>query len=75
MKDYFSQNLCSLIQGLTNKNPQKRLGNPAKGGVGQIKTHAFFKKIDWGDVYRKELKPPIIPEKKKGVILNSGDAN
>lgn len=70
MEDYFSPELSSLIQGLTQKDPNARLGNPTKGGVGQIKTHPFFKKVDWGEVYRKEMKPPIIPEKRKGVLTN-----
>ena len=53
-----------------------RFGHPSKGGAGQIKLHPFFKKVDWGAVYRKELTPPIVPEQKKGVQdLASGDAN
>jgi hypothetical protein len=76
MRDHFSSDLRSLIDGLTAKDPKMRLGNPAKGGAGQIKLHPFFRKVDWGAVYRKELKPPIIPSKKKGVNdLTSGDAN
>ena len=76
MKDFFSSDLKSLIDGLTAKDPKQRLGHPARGGVSQIKLHPFFKKIDWGEVYRKELKPPIVPEKKKGVQdMVSGDAN
>lgn len=36
----------------------------------------FFKKTDWGKIYNKEQKPPIIPEKKKGVLdMVGGDAN
>lgn len=76
MQDFFSSAFKSLIDGLTAKNPKQRLGNPARGGVEHLKLHPFFKKIDWAAVYRKELKPPIIPEKKKGVNdMVSGDAN
>lgn len=41
-----------------------------------MKRHPFFRNINWDDVYEKRLKPPIIPEKKKGVQdMISGDAN
>ena len=76
MKDFFSQDLKSLIDELTVKDPKKRLGNPQRGGVNQIKRHPFFKRIDWDEVLNKQLTPPIVPEKKKGVVdLVSGDAN
>jgi hypothetical protein len=76
MKDYFSKDLQSLIEGLTQKNQVFRLGHPTKGGVNQIKRHPFFAKLSWDDVYNKKLKPPIVPEKKKGVQdMISGEAN
>jgi hypothetical protein len=76
MKDYFSSELASLIEGLTQKNLLFRLGHRKKGGVSQIKRHPFFAKLNWEDVYEKKLKPPYIPEKKKGVQdMVSGDAN
>jgi len=49
---------------LTHKNPQKRLGSQAKGGVASIKNHRFFKSIDWEKVKNKGYTPPVIPEKK-----------
>lgn len=67
MRDFFSSDLRSLIDGLTAKDPKMRFGHPSKGGAGQIKLHPFFKKVDWSAVYNKELKPPIVPEQKKGV--------
>jgi serine/threonine protein kinase len=76
MKDFFSSDLKSLIDGLTTKDPKKRLGHPLRGGVAQVKLHPFFKKVNWEYVYNKVLEPPIVPEKKKGVQdLVSGDAN
>jgi hypothetical protein len=50
------------LLGLTNKNPQKRLG--IKGGASQIKNHKFFSEVNWDDVKNKKLKPPIVPQKK-----------
>ena len=37
MKDYFSNDLRNLIEGLTNKDPKLRLGHPSRGGAAQIK--------------------------------------
>lgn len=76
MKDYFSEDFANLIEALTNKNPKMRLGHPSRGGVSQIKRQKFFKKIDWEAVLNKEMKPPIIPVKRKGVLdVKSGDSN
>lgn len=76
MKDFFSQELKSLIDELTVKDPKKRIGNPLRGGINEVKRHPFFKGIDWNEVLNKQLQPPIVPEKKKGVVdLVSGDAN
>ena len=42
MKEYFSKDFTSLLNGLLNKNPSQRLKCSA------IRKHPFFKKIDWG---------------------------
>ena len=34
MKDYFSDDFVSLLEGLLNKNPMMRLGHPERGGAG-----------------------------------------
>ena len=61
LKSYFSKNLSSLLTGLTNKNPLKRLGSKARGGVSSIKKHKFFEGIDWEKVLLKEYPPPLLP--------------
>ena len=58
-KDYFSEDFKDLLDKLTHKLPQNRLG---KGGAAQIKAHAFFRNVAWDTVIDKRLKPPIIPE-------------
>ena len=57
-KDYFSDEFKDLMDKLTHKLPQNRLGLE---GAAQIKAHPFFKSVDWDSVINKSLKPPIIP--------------
>ena len=42
------------------KNPNKRLGFVAEDE--EIKTHSFFKRIDWAKLEAREVQPPIIPK-------------
>ena len=42
------------------KNPNKRLGFVAEDE--EIKTHSFFKRIDWEKLEAREVQPPIIPK-------------
>lgn len=55
IKPWFSEACASLLQGLLDNNPKNRLN------VSQIKSHPFFQKVEWDEVYKKKLIPPIIP--------------
>lgn len=55
----------SLINGLLEKDPEKRLGSIPMGGILSIKKHPFFEGIDWQEVLEKKLKPPIKIKAKK----------
>jgi serine/threonine protein kinase len=61
MKDYFSKEMASLIQGLTHKQQDKRLGSTSRGGIKSIKNHKFFKQIDWQKILNLQVAPPIVP--------------
>lgn len=37
----------------------KRLG---RGGAAEIKSHSYFKNVDFGRLEKKQIKPPFIPE-------------
>lgn len=51
----------NLITGLCKLNPAHRIGNLA-GGSKDVKSHPFFKTIDWDALYHRRMKGPIIPE-------------
>jgi len=52
----------SLIRGLLNPDPEKRLGC-GPGGVDEIKKHPFFQDItDWTAVHDRKQTPPFLPD-------------
>ncbi len=65
--NYLSNNAISFLKSLFVKDPEKRLGS-GKTGLEDIKSHIFFKDIDWDLLYKKKIKPPFIPR-----IQNSED--
>ena len=54
---YLSHEVCSLIMGLMNRNPNKRLG-AGKEDADEIKRHPWFNTIDWNLAKEKKLKVP-----------------
>ncbi|KAH3899730.1 related to Serine/threonine-protein kinase YPK2/YKR2 [Saccharomycodes ludwigii] len=48
-----------LIIKLLNRNPLERLG--CKNGAQDIKSHAFFKNIDWDLLIKRKYIPPFVP--------------
>ncbi|CAI8038472.1 RAC-beta serine/threonine-protein kinase A [Geodia barretti] len=49
-----------LLGGLLQKDPSKRLGG-GEGDAEEVKSHVFFKSINWDDVYSKRITPPFVP--------------
>ncbi len=60
MKMSFSVEAKNLLQGLLERNPQKRLGY-SEDDANQIKRHPWFAKIDWDKLMAKELEAPFKP--------------
>ncbi|KAI8820721.1 kinase-like domain-containing protein [Fimicolochytrium jonesii] len=58
---YMTAHARDLCHRLLQKNPAKRLGCDALGGVAGVKRHAFFRGIDWERLARLEVEPPIVP--------------
>jgi serine/threonine protein kinase len=49
-----------LLKQLLKKVPAERIGCRAQG-VLEIKSHPFFRSIDWDQLYMKEVTPPFMP--------------
>lgn len=56
--NYLDSKTCSLIKGLLNRDPRKRLGY---NGVSEIKNHPFFDDVDWNKLNSKGYIPPYKP--------------
>ncbi len=57
---YLSKDAQSLLQGLLERDPTRRLGT-GPDDAAEIKRHAFFKSINWDDLYQGKLPPPWKP--------------
>lgn len=68
---FLSEECKSIIVGLLNRDPTKRLGST--NDVEDIKTHAFFKPISWQALYRKEIDPPYKPKVKSNADTSNFD--
>mmetsp|Transcript_31986 Transcript_31986/g.23145 ORF Transcript_31986/g.23145 Transcript_31986/m.23145 type:complete len:310 (+) Transcript_31986:168-1097(+) len=60
MKTYFSAESRSLLEKLLERNPTKRLG-AGPTDANEIRSHAFFRGINWKDLREKKLAPPFKP--------------
>lgn len=70
LPDAFSKELKSLLEGLLQRDVDKRLG--CRGaGADEVKEHAFFAGIDWQQVYLQKYTPPLIPPRGE---VNAADA-
>ena len=56
-----SSDARSLLTGLLEKNPQKRLGG-GPDDVREIMSHPFFANINWADLVNKKIVPPFKPQ-------------
>lgn len=56
-----------LIKKLLVQDRTKRLGN-MKNGADDVKSHRWFRNVNWDDVYARKIEAPIIP-----LILHDGD--
>lgn len=56
---YFSPLAKSIVTGLLERKPENRLGS--KDDAAGIKSHPFFKDIDWNLLFQKKLRPPFRP--------------
>lgn len=50
----------SILQKLLTREPELRLGSGPTDAQ-EIMSHAFFRNINWDDVYHKRINPPFMP--------------
>ncbi|KAI5288388.1 Serine/threonine kinase [Ascosphaera aggregata] len=50
----------SILQKLLTREPERRLGSGPTDAQ-EIMSHAFFRNINWDDIYHKRVPPPVIP--------------
>ncbi|KZS90541.1 hypothetical protein SISNIDRAFT_444049 [Sistotremastrum niveocremeum HHB9708] len=50
----------SILQKLLTRDPARRLGS-GKSDAEEIKRHAFFKDVNFDDVFHKRIQPPYCP--------------
>jgi serine/threonine protein kinase len=60
MKNYMSTEAKSLLKGLLEQDPAKRLGGSAEDAK-ELKAHPWFASIGWEKLYKKEIDPPFKP--------------
>eukprot|EP00057_Strongylocentrotus_purpuratus_P016637 XP_011671111.1 PREDICTED: RAC-gamma serine/threonine-protein kinase isoform X1 [Strongylocentrotus purpuratus] len=56
-----SEEAKSLLSGLLEKDPKKRLGY-GPDDAKEIMRHPFFAPINWEDIFEKKVQPPFKPE-------------
>ena len=55
ISDDLSDEVVDLLENLLHKNPLKRLG---RNGSSEIKSHPWFKNVNWQDVLDRKVKMP-----------------
>ncbi|GFY95732.1 serine/threonine protein kinase 2 [Actinidia rufa] len=58
---YLSSDAHSLLKGLLQKDPSRRLGSGPKGSD-EVKHHKWFKSINWKKLEAREIHPNFQPE-------------
>lgn len=60
LKNTVTEKARDILKGLLQKDPRNRLGSSIRDGE-DIKSHDFFKTIDWDLVSRRGISPPFVP--------------
>ncbi|XP_071732720.1 serine/threonine-protein kinase AtPK2/AtPK19-like [Rutidosis leptorrhynchoides] len=58
---FLSSEAHSLLKGLLQKESSRRLGS-GSGGSNEIKSHSWFKSINWKKLEGREIKPSFVPQ-------------
>ena len=55
--EFFSEELKDLLKKMLDKDPKKRIG--IHNDKNDLKSHEFFKEINWEDLALKKINPPV----------------
>ncbi|NXP62498.1 ARBK1 kinase, partial [Chloropsis cyanopogon] len=70
LPDSFSPELRSLLEGLLQRDVNRRLGCMGRGAQ-EVKEEPFFKGLDWQMVFLQKYPPPLVPPRGE---VNAADA-
>uniref|UniRef100_A0A3Q2Y6I3 Protein kinase C n=1 Tax=Hippocampus comes TaxID=109280 RepID=A0A3Q2Y6I3_HIPCM len=71
---WLSKEAVSILRAFMTKNPAKRLGCVVSQGCEEaIKTHPFFREIDWLLLEQRKVRPPFKPRIKTKRDVNNFD--
>uniref|UniRef100_A0A8C3K4K2 Protein kinase C n=1 Tax=Calidris pygmaea TaxID=425635 RepID=A0A8C3K4K2_9CHAR len=59
---FLSVKASHVLKGFLNKDPKERLGCQPQTGFADIKSHTFFRSIDWDLLEKKQATPPFQPQ-------------
>ncbi|KAM8926933.1 protein kinase C zeta type isoform 2-T2 [Pelodytes ibericus] len=59
---FLSVKASQVLKGFLNKDPKDRLGCQPQTGFSDIKSHTFFRSIDWDLLEKKQVPPPFKPQ-------------
>ncbi|XP_063799137.1 protein kinase C zeta type isoform X5 [Pseudophryne corroboree] len=59
---FLSVKASHVLKGFLNKDPKDRLGCQPQTGFTDIKSHTFFRSIDWDMLEKKQVVPPFKPQ-------------
>ncbi|XP_058017210.1 protein kinase C zeta type isoform X2 [Ahaetulla prasina] len=59
---FLSVKASHVLKGFLNKDPKERLGCQPQTGFSEIKSHTFFRSIDWDMLEKKQATPPFQPQ-------------
>uniref|UniRef100_F6W9R5 protein kinase C n=1 Tax=Ornithorhynchus anatinus TaxID=9258 RepID=F6W9R5_ORNAN len=59
---FLSVKASHVLKGFLNKDPKERLGCQPQTGFSDIKSHTFFRSIDWDMLEKKQALPPFQPQ-------------
>ncbi|XP_055854774.1 protein kinase C, eye isozyme [Episyrphus balteatus] len=69
---HFTEDARAVCNGFLTKKPENRLGSGSTARY-DIRTHNFFKDVDWDKVNGRELEPPFVPKIKHRKDISNFD--